>query len=91
VLDKLDALKIFCTAAETLKFRETANRLGLAPQMVTRAIAELEQQLGEVLFLRNTRQMTLTPFGQQLWPKAELLLAESESLFAGERIKTVRI
>ncbi|HBQ2313955.1 LysR family transcriptional regulator [Klebsiella variicola subsp. variicola] len=85
MLDKLDALKIFCTAAETLKFRETANRLGLAPQMVTRAIAELEQQLGEVLFLRNTRQMTLTPFGQQLWPKAELLLSESESLFAGGR------
>ncbi|MBS0846995.1 LysR family transcriptional regulator [Citrobacter sp. JGM124] len=80
--DKLDTLKIFCTAAETLKFRETASRLGLAPQMVTRAIAELEQQLGEVLFLRNTRQMTLTPFGQQLWPKAEALLAESESLFA---------
>lgn len=83
MLDRLDALKIFCTAAETLKFRETANRLGLAPQMVTRAIAELEQQMGEVLFLRNTRQMTLTPFGQQLWPKAELLLAESESLFSG--------
>ncbi|WP_047626686.1 LysR family transcriptional regulator [Enterobacter sp. ZOR0014] len=81
MLDKLDALRIFCIAAETLKFRETANRLGLAPQMVTRAIAELEQQLGEILFLRNTRQMTLTPFGQQLWPKAELLLAESESLF----------
>ncbi len=82
MLDKLDALKIFCAAAETLKFRETASRLGLAPQMVTRAIAELEQQLGEVLFLRNTRQMTLTNFGQQLWPKAELLIAESEMLFA---------
>lgn len=85
MLDKLSALKIFCTAAETLKFRETANRLGLAPQRVTRAIAELEQQLGEVLFLRNTRQMTLTPFGQQFWPKAELLLSESEALFDGAK------
>ncbi|HCT7896343.1 TPA: hypothetical protein OT849_000287 [Enterobacter cloacae] len=29
-----------------------------------------------------TRQMTLTPCGHQLWSKAELLLSESESLFA---------
>ncbi|WP_039056005.1 LysR family transcriptional regulator [Enterobacter sp. Bisph1] len=90
MLDKLDALKIFCTAAETLKFRETANRLGLAPQIVTRAIAELEKQLGEMLFLRNTRQMTLTPFGQQLWPKAEKLLAESETLFNADRTQNSR-
>src|SRR5471032_1696183 len=82
MLDKLDALKIFCTAAETLKFRETATRLGIAPQRVTRAIAELEKQLGEMLFIRNTRQMKLTPFGSQFWRKAEVLLADSESLFA---------
>lgn len=82
MLDKLDALRIFCTAAETLKFRETAVRLGIAPQLVTRGIAELEKQLGEMLFLRNTRQMKLTPFGQQFWPKAGMLLAESENLFS---------
>ncbi|XUA21246.1 LysR family transcriptional regulator [Citrobacter sp. OP27] len=85
MLDKLEALKIFCTAAETLKFRETAVRLGIAPQLVTRGIAELEKQLGEMLFLRNTRQMKLTPFGQQFWPKAEILLAESEALFTGHQ------
>lgn len=87
MLDKLEKLKIFCTAAETLKFRETANRLGVAPQVVTRAISELEQQLGEVLFLRNTRQMTLTPSGEQLWPKAERLLAESEAIFSVDKKK----
>lgn len=81
MLDKLDALKIFCTAAETLRFRETATRLGIAPQLVTRAVAELEKKLGEMLFVRNTRQMKLTPFGLRFWPKAEALLANSESLF----------
>ncbi|TDX20145.1 DNA-binding transcriptional LysR family regulator [Buttiauxella sp. BIGb0552] len=85
MLDKLEALKIFCTAAETLKFRETAVRLGVAPQLVTRAISELEKQLGEMLFLRNTRQMRLTPFGQRFWPKAELLLSESEALFTAHQ------
>lgn len=85
MLDKLDALKIFCTAAQTLKFREAATQLGLAPQQVTRGIAELESQLGEMLFLRNTRQIRLTPFGQQFWPKAEQLLAESEALFTDSK------
>lgn len=82
MLDKLQALKIFCTAAETLKFREAAARLGIAPQLVTRGIAELEQQLGEMLFLRNTRQMKLTPFGESFWPKARQLLADSDVLFS---------
>lgn len=82
MLDKLESLKIFCTAAETLKFRETATRLGIAPQLVTRAVAELEKKLGEMLFVRNTRQMKLTPFGQHFWPKAEALLADSDVLFA---------
>lgn len=81
MLDKLDTLRIFCSAAQTLKFRETATRLGLAPQIVTRGIAELEQQLGEILFLRNTRHMKLTPFGQQFLPRAERLLAQSDALF----------
>lgn len=82
MLDKLEALKIFCTAAETLKFKETATRLGIAPQLVTRAVAELEKKLGEMLFVRNTRQVKLTTFGQHFWPKAEALLANSDALFA---------
>ena len=57
MLDKLDTLRIFCAAAQTLKFREAATQLGLAPQQVTRGIAELEKQLGEMLFMRNTRQI----------------------------------
>lgn len=82
MLDKLESLKIFCTAAETLKFRDTATQLGIPPQLVTRAVAELEKKLGEMLFVRNTRQMKLTPFGQHFWPKAEALLADSDALFA---------
>ncbi len=87
MLDKLDTLKIFCTAAETLKFRETALRLGIAPQMVTRAVAGLEKQLGEMLFQRNTRHMKLTPFGEHFWPQAEQLLADSDALFQQVKVR----
>lgn len=86
MLNKLEALRYFCSAAETLHFSETATRLAVSPQVVTRIISELETHLGEQLFKRNTRRITLTPFGEALLPKAQKLLAESEALFSGSAL-----
>ncbi|MFC0322576.1 LysR family transcriptional regulator [Gallibacterium melopsittaci] len=85
MLNKLEALKVFCVAAETLQFKETANRLAISPPVVTRIIAELEDHLAEPLFQRNTRQIKLTEFGQQFLPQAKQLLDETERLFAPTR------
>lgn len=86
MLNRLDALKVFCVAAETLQFRETGIRLGMSPQVVTRTIAALEQELGEVLFQRSTRQVRLSTFGEQLLPQARQLIADSDQLFEHRRI-----
>lgn len=80
-MNRLEAIKYFCLACETLNFRETANQLAISPSVVTRVIAELEQELGEQLFKRNTRQIRLTSFGEQFLIKAQQLLADSDSLF----------
>lgn len=85
-MNKLDALRYFCSAAETLNFRETAQRLAVSPQVVTRMIAELEALLGESLFKRNTRNIKLTEFGEQFLPKATQYLAEGDKLFASNKI-----
>lgn len=85
MLKKLDALEVFCTAAETLQFKETANRLAVSPPVVTRVIAELEAYLGEALFVRNTRQVQLTDFGESFLPQAQQLLDDSERLFLDAR------
>ena len=53
-MDKLDALKFFIIASETLNFREAAIKLSVSPSVVTRTVAELEKQLDEPLFKRNT-------------------------------------
>lgn len=87
-MDKLNALKYFCTAADTLQFRETAQRLSVSPQVVTRVIAELEDYLGEALFVRNTRNVQLTDFGARFLPEAQQLLADSERLFTAARTRT---
>lgn len=80
-MNKLDALKFFVTAAETLNFRETAVKLAISPSVVTRTISELENQLGEPLFKRNTRSILLTSFGELFLPRAKRLLEDSEALF----------
>ncbi|OOF38784.1 hypothetical protein BKK49_09085 [Rodentibacter rarus] len=82
MMNKLEILRIFCSVAETLHFRETANRLALSPQVVSRAIGTLEKTLGEVLFQRSTRQVKLTDFGEAFLPQAQQLIADAERLFS---------
>ncbi|MCQ4320841.1 helix-turn-helix domain-containing protein [Stutzerimonas stutzeri] len=62
--NRLELVRIFCTAADSTNFREAATRLGISPQTVTRAIQQLESQLGEPLFHRNTRHNQVTAFGE---------------------------
>lgn len=83
--NRFEALKVFCSLAETLQFKETASRLAVSPPVVSRVIAELEAWLGEPLFQRNTRQVNLTEFGQQFLPQAIQLLEDSERLFTPGR------
>ncbi|WP_233634933.1 helix-turn-helix domain-containing protein, partial [Burkholderia cenocepacia] len=64
MLNRLDILKIFAAAAAAPTFREAAARLGVSPQVVTRAVRELEEMLGETLFHRTTRSIRITAFGQ---------------------------
>lgn len=84
-MNRFSALKFFITAAETLNFREAAVKLAISPSVVTRTIAELESQLGEPLFKRNTRSIVLTSFGELFLPKAKRLLEDSDALFQTAR------
>lgn len=86
-MNRLEALRYFCAAAETLQFRQAASRLSVSPQVVTRAIAELEAALGEPLFVRSTRQVRLTDFGTRFLPRAQQFLLDGEKLFATARQK----
>lgn len=85
-MNKLELLRIFCSVAETLHFRETASRLAMSPQVVSRAVQSLEEILGEALFHRSTRQVKLTDFGAEFLPQAQQLIADTELLFANRKI-----
>lgn len=81
MLNRLEMMRIFCTAAETGSFKEAAVRLGISPQAVTRAVQELERLQGETLFHRNTRQIRITAFGEALLERGRAAVGQLDALF----------
>jgi len=77
----LETLRVFCVAADSDNFRNAAQRLAVSPQVVTRAVRELEEELGEPLFHRSTRGVRITQFGQQLAERARQAVDGVDQLF----------
>lgn len=63
-------LRYFVAVAEELNFARAAERLGMSAPPLSRAIRNLEAELGVTLFERTTHRVALTPAG-------EVLLAEA--------------
>ncbi|MET7679211.1 LysR family transcriptional regulator [Streptomyces sp. NPDC005423] len=59
-------IEIFLTLAEELHFGRTADRVGVSQSRVSQTVARLERRIGARLFERTSRQVTLTPIGEQL-------------------------
>ncbi|WP_198083205.1 LysR family transcriptional regulator [Variovorax sp. E3] len=96
--NRLEALRVFCAAADAANFRDAAVRLSVSPQVVTRAVRELEDELGEPLFHRSTRGVQLTDFGRQLAERARIAVGGVDELFhrtdrraASQHAGTVRV
>ncbi|MBP2190992.1 LysR family transcriptional regulator [Nocardia goodfellowii] len=58
-------IETFLTLAEELHFARTAERLRISPGRVSQTIKQLERRLGSSLFVRTSRQVTLTEVGQR--------------------------
>lgn len=58
-------LNIFIRIVETGSITEAANQLNLTPPAVSSALKRLEKQLDVQLLIRTTRQLRITPQGEQ--------------------------
>ncbi|MFJ1807429.1 MULTISPECIES: LysR family transcriptional regulator [unclassified Streptomyces] len=67
-------LRYFVAVAEELNFARAAERLGISPPPLSRAIRRLETELDVTLFERTTHSVALTPAGEVLLAEARLAL-----------------
>lgn len=74
----LDSLHLLITVARRGSFAAVAKERDVDPSSVSRAIADLESELGLRLFQRSTRSMTLTEAGEIYLARLEPLLEELE-------------
>ncbi len=78
----LRQLRYFVAVAETLNFRRAAERLHVAQPALSKAIRQLEEQLGVQLFERTTRSVDLTAVGELFLDRARQTLSSAEEAFA---------
>ena len=65
----LNALRVFESAARQMSFTKAGEELGLTQTAVSYQIKLLEDTIGEQLFLRRPRQVSLTEAGARLAPR----------------------
>lgn len=75
-MDHLRALRVFVRVIDEGSFAAAARALDLAPAVVTRLVAELEDHLVTRLINRTTRRLALTDIGEAYLERARRILVE---------------
>jgi LysR family glycine cleavage system transcriptional activator len=78
----LRALRTFCVAARHESFRTAGEELFITASAVSHQIKSLEQELGETLFDRNSRDLRLTEVGRALLDEAGPLIDQLDTVVA---------
>jgi DNA-binding transcriptional LysR family regulator len=77
-MDKLEAMNAFTKVVATRSFAEAGRRLGLTRSAVSKAVMELERELGARLLDRTTRQVSPTEAGLAYYERCISILAQVE-------------
>lgn len=90
--ENLSHYHIFYTVGQTGNISKAAKELYISQPAISRAIQKLEENLGTVLFKRNSRGVTLTPEGTALFEKVQdafSLLNEGEKMILHSKSKSI--
>lgn len=75
-MDKLDAMNVLAKVVASGGFAEAARRLGVTRSAISKAITQLEQELGVRLLDRTTRRVTPTEAGLAYYERCLAILAQ---------------
>ncbi|STQ71027.1 D-malate degradation protein R [Hafnia alvei] len=87
-INLFELIKIFIEIVESGSFTRAAENLQIHRPAVTKALQQLEQHSGVRLLQRTTRQINLTPEGEDFYQRSKPLLAQADDLlesFAPDR------
>ncbi len=79
-MDRIRRLELFVRAVDTGSFAKAAASFEITPSGVSRAIAELEKQLGVALFHRTTRHLVVTEEGSELYQRGREILEKLDEV-----------
>ena len=81
----LRGLRTFCVAARHESFRTAGEVLFITASAVSHQIKSLEEELGEQLFDRNNRELSLTEVGRSLYEDVKPLIDQLDAVAATYR------
>lgn len=86
----LRGLRTFCAAARHESFRVAAEELFITASAVSHQIKNLEQELGQTLFERNSRSLKLSDTGRALFEEACPLMTQLDAIAGKYRAEGAR-
>lgn len=83
-------LEAFLAIAEYGSFQRAATALHLSQAALSHRLRKVEEDLGTVLLVRTSREVSLTPAGQGLLPEARRLLTALQDVYHSARVGAQR-
>jgi len=87
----LRLVRYFVTVADELHFGRAAAKLFISQPALSKQIRRLETEVGAPLFVRNSRNVTLTPRGERILQLSRQLLATAEQMLREPAPNRLRI
>ena len=85
-MDKLACLNSYLTVVDSGSFSEAARRLNVSKALISKQVAQLEDDLGVRLLHRTTRRVSPTSSGQAYYEQSKPLLDELRELDASVQV-----
>lgn len=79
-MDRIDAMRAFVAVVIEGSFTTAANTLQLSPQLVSKYVSKLEEQLNSRLLNRTTRKVSLTEAGNHYFAHAQQILLSIDDM-----------